>query len=377
VRLVFRALPVAALVAALFSFCASAGAAIVTLGPSLSGTWEPSECESPICVSSNYDLAGTGTFVTSPVNGAVVRFNVVGGETAGTYRLRTLVPAKESAAIALFRKASATVAVVPNPGIQSYSTLLPIRVGEAVGLSQTEGATLGFMEPAGARFGEWLSEPAENTSAGSLGGNGLLGYNVEVQPEPAITSLGVASGPLAGGTVVPIAGTDFANVTAVAFGGAPAASFSVNSEGSLTAVAPARATAGAVSVTVTTIAGKATAPATFTYEAPPVVLPPPVVQHCVVPNLKGKNLKAARGALEKAKCKLGKVTKLGGATAKSGKVAKQGAKAGAKVGVGTKVAITLKPPKAPKPSTKPPSTSTVSCSFCASGAHKEQRQDGR
>jgi hypothetical protein len=127
VKLAFRALPVAALVAALLTFCASAGAAIVTLGPSLSGSWTSLECEDPICVNSNFALGGTGTYVTSPVSGAVVGFSVVGGGTAGTYRLRTLIPAKESASIALFRKASAPVAVVPNAGIQSYATLLPIR----------------------------------------------------------------------------------------------------------------------------------------------------------------------------------------------------------------------------------------------------------
>ena len=61
--------------------------------------------------------------------------------------------------------------------------------------------------------------------------------------------------------------------------------------------------------------------------------------------MRGKKLKAAKVALEKAQCKLGTVTKLGGATAKSGKVAEQGAKAGAKLAVGAKVAVTLKPPK--------------------------------
>lgn len=175
----------------------------------------------------------------------------------------------------------------------------------------------------------------------------MWAFNAEVQPAPTVSSLGVASGPTAGGTAVPIFGTDFTDVTGVAFGSAPATSFSVTSEGALTAVAPARATAGAVSVTVTTIAGKANAPQAFTYEAPPPVLPiaPAPVQNCVVPNLKGKNLKVATAALEKAKCKLGKVTKLGGATAKSGKVAAQGAKAGAKLVVDSKVTVTLKPPK--------------------------------
>jgi hypothetical protein len=342
---VSRSLLFAAIAAAAFlGVSVPAGAANITLGPSLTGSWESLKCEEPVCVSNNYELGGTGTYTTSPINGAVVGFNVIGGTTAGTYRLRTLLPAKETAAVALFRKASVPVAVTPNAGIQHYAAALSIRTGEAVALSQSEGASLGFAEPAGAKAGEWFTEPAENASAGGIGGPGLNGYNVEVQPEPTVTSLGVASGPMGGGTVVPIAGTDFTNVTGVNFGSVPATSFSVSSEGALTAVTPPRGAAGAVSVTVATVAGKANAPQNFTYEAPPVILPPPVIQ-CTVPNLKGKSLKAAKAALEKAKCKLGKVTKLAGATPKSGKVSKQGAKAGAKVVAGTKVDVTLKPPK--------------------------------
>lgn len=342
-KLASRSLLAAAVIAVAFlSFCAGAGAANIVVGPSLAGSWVPFECEHPVCIDFNAELGGAGTYVTSPVDGAVVGFDVAGGETEGTYKLRTLIPAQGAASIAFFRKTSAPVAVVPYPGVQHYSTALPIRTGEGVGLVQSETASLGFQ--AAGRHGEWLTEPPENASAGGLGGPNLAGYNVEVQPAPTVTSLGVASGPTTGGTAVPIAGTEFANVTGVAFGSTPATSFSVTSEGALTAVAPASATAGAVSVTVTTIAGKATAPQTFTYEAPPA--PPVVVPHCVVPSLKGKTLKAAKIALERAKCKLGAVKKLGGATAKSGKVAKQDAKPGAKVVVGTKVAVTLKPSKA-------------------------------
>lgn len=334
----YRPLPVVAIVAVLLSFCATAGAANVVVGPSLSGSWESFGCGLPACVAYNTALGSTGAHVTSPVSGAVVRFSVVGGNTPGSYKLRSLSPAGPGQA--LFHKATGPVAAVPNAGIQSYSATLPIAAGEGVGLVLSETASLGWSERPGAAAIEWEFEPAENTTAAGIPFTELAGFNVEVQPAPTVTALGAASGPTAGGTAVPIAGTDFANVTGVTFGSTPA-SFSVTSEGALTATAPPSAAAGAVAVNVTTIAGSATAPQTFTYEAPP----PPVVQHCVVPNLKGKKLKAAKTALEKAKCKLGTVKKLGGATAKSGKVAKQGAKAGASVAVGTKVAVTLKPSK--------------------------------
>jgi hypothetical protein len=335
---------VVAVFAALLSFCASAGAANIVIGPTLTGSgWATEECEIASCTFANYELGGTGPTLTSPVSGAVVSFSVLGGSTPGTYRLRTVKPG-ESSVSWFFGKEAPAVSAVPNAGIQAYPASLPIKAGETVALTTSATASLSF-QPAVGRSTFWEVEPPESGHVLSTSEVGVNGFNAEVQPAPTVTSLGVASGPTAGGTTVPIAGTDFANVTGVSFGGVPAASFSVASEGALTAVAPARAAAGAVSVTVETIAGKANAPQTYTYEAPPVTPPPPPVVQCTVPNLKGKNVKAAKAALEKAKCKLGKVTKLAGATAKSGKVTKQGAKAGAKVVVGTKVDVTIKSPK--------------------------------
>ena len=79
---------------------------------------------------------------------------------------------------------------------------------------------------------------------------------------------------------------------------------------------------------MTTAAGKsATLPADqFTYTV------------CLVPKLKGKKLKAARKALTKADCKLGKVK---GHKSKSAKVKKQSAKPGTALPPGTKVNVKL------------------------------------
>jgi hypothetical protein len=344
-NLVSRPLLVAALVAALLSFCGAASAANVTIGPSLtSGEWLWEECEFAACTFVNEDLGGTGPNLASPVSGAVVRFSVIGGATPGTYRLSTMTAANE--AIFVFRKRSAPVAVVPSEDLQTYATSLPISAGQTVGLGMTEGASVGFLEGVG-RFARWASEPPETGPALINSSHPeVAGFNAEIQPAPTIGTLGATTGPMTGGTEVMILGTDFVNVTEVNFGGVPASSFSVSSTGQMTAVAPASSTAKAVPVSVATIAGVATAAQQFTYQAPPSNLPPPPRELCAVPNLKGKKLKAAKAALEKAKCKLGTVTKLSGATAKSGTIAKQSAKAGAKVVAGAKVAVTLKPPKA-------------------------------
>jgi hypothetical protein len=58
-----------------------------------------------------------------------------------------------------------------------------------------------------------------------------------------------------GGTTVHISGIEFTGATAVSFGSLPAASISVNSDESITAVSPPSPTTGAVRVTVTTPQG--------------------------------------------------------------------------------------------------------------------------
>lgn len=350
-KLLPRAFLGAVVAATALILCGSASAANVIVGPSLSsGEWETYECGFGSCIFANTDLGGTGANLTSPVSGTVVRFNILGGLTQGTYTLRSMHLSPPGAAF--FTKKSASVAAVPNPGVQSYSTSLPVAAGEAIGLGMSETASVAFLEEVG-HLALWTGErPESGPEVASFGGPEVVGFNAEIQPAPTIASLGATSGPTSGGTSVTITGTDLENVTGVSFGGAPAASFKSETEGQLTAVAPANASAASVSVSVTTVAGKAIASQTFKYEAPPAPAPAPVVTpppappaHCLVPNLAGKKLEAAKKALVGRKCKLGTVKKLAGATAKSGKVSKQGAKPGSKLAVNAKVAVTLKPAK--------------------------------
>ena len=92
------------------------------------------------------------------------------------------------------------------------------------------------------------------------------------QNAPVVTAVKPDAGPTAGGTSVTITGNDFKSVSAVKFGTTPATSYTVNSDTSITATAPA-ASAGAVDVTVTTPGGtSATSSAdNFTYQNAPTV----------------------------------------------------------------------------------------------------------
>jgi phospholipase C len=84
-------------------------------------------------------------------------------------------------------------------------------------------------------------------------------------PVPVITSVSPNAGLQAGGTTVRIEGAFLAGTTAVRFGAAPATSFEVNSDGSLTAVAPSGT--GQVDVSATSSGGTSEASSAdmFTY----------------------------------------------------------------------------------------------------------------
>jgi hypothetical protein len=89
------------------------------------------------------------------------------------------------------------------------------------------------------------------------------------EPAPTITKLSTGTGPAAGGTTVVITGAAFNGTRTVKFGSQEAASFTVASESSITAVAPP-GTSGNVNIAVTTPYG--TTPESnksrFKYEAP-------------------------------------------------------------------------------------------------------------
>lgn len=107
-------------------------------------------------------------------------------------------------------------------------------------------------------------------SAGTLtidlvvGGAGLpIISGIEILPLVAtVTGVSPGSGPVTGGTVVTVTGTGFSTATAVFFGMTAAAAFTVNSDTSITATAPAEA-AGTVDVLVTSPGGTSAPSVTF------------------------------------------------------------------------------------------------------------------
>jgi hypothetical protein len=316
--------------AATLGASANAEASTVTLGSSLAPSTSGFSCGLSCSL---VPLSGEGLLLQSPVNGAAVRWQIRGAKNLPGYALQVVKRAPDLS----FTAARTSAPVTPKgPGLEPFATNLRIEVGDYVGVSLPDGGSLSTYEGNGT-FAYFVPPLGATPAAG--GKNTLeLGFSVEVLPEPTILLLGPSSGPTAGGTTVTIAGTDFTGVTAVKFGGVPASSFSVESENRLTAVSPASSSPGTVDVSVTTIAGSSPANAADRFEYTAPATPP----KCVVPNLRGRKLKAARKRAGRAGCKIGKVRGLEGATAKTGEVVGQKPKAGTAVPAGTKVAVTLR-----------------------------------
>ena len=92
-------------------------------------------------------------------------------------------------------------------------------------------------------------------------------------PPPTVTGLSVTSGLITGGTTVVISGTQLPTATGVLFGTLPAASYTINANGTITAVSPA-AGLGPVDVQVVSSTGTSivTADDRFLYVNPPAIV---------------------------------------------------------------------------------------------------------
>ena len=324
-----RCIAALTLLAAL-AFAAAAEASPVTIGSPLAGEFASTETHLKGGVTLE-QTALPGATLRSPVNGLVVAWRAVGLDVQGEYRLRVLRPGADGRTTGV--GTGPLEKMTTASGIDEYLLSLPIHAGDAIGIDINDEGNIGLRETQGGKYSDWtpylgdgqtlapapLEEPEADVDPIEFG------FDAIVRPAPTITALGPDHGTFKGGTKLTIEGTDFAGVSAVEIGSAPAA-FSVESETKLSAIAPPASGPAAAAISVTTPAGTAVATPTFAYEA------------CKVPKLTGKKLKAARKKLKTAHCKLGKVKKK---NHNSGKVTKQAPKPGKLLAPGSKVKVTL------------------------------------
>jgi hypothetical protein len=273
----------------------------------------------------NTTLPEKGANLTSPVNGTIVRWRMLGA-SGGPFYLRVLHP-NGSGAYAATQISTAATPV--GGGLQTFSTNIPVKSGDLIGIDPTSPSDeIGVATVPSASYAFIFPPPFNGATVAPSGTEAgkEIELSAEVQPAPSIASLENFSGSIAGGTEVKIKGENLNGASSVKFGSTAAASFTVESDTLITATSPSSSVAGFVDVSVTTPAGSSPAVRSdrFRYEA------------CVVPKLKKKTLKASRKALAKADCKLGKVK--GG---KTGKVVSQNPKPGKVKLPGTKVNVKL------------------------------------
>jgi hypothetical protein len=301
---------------------AAVAAPTITVGSSL--ITEPTMKESFSGTSvtvANGALSDPEARAVSPVDGAVVRWRLGPQPGGASYSLDVLRPVGAGAYVLA---ATSTSHLGAPAWTEVFPTNLPIKAGDLIGLKvEASVASVSLMVVPVTGPAQYFWDPALNDSTPASTPQSApveANFNADVRPAPQVTLLSPASGPTGGGTVVTIAGANFSAVSGVAFGSAPAASFSVDSEGAITATAPpAMDGAGPVDVTVTSAVGTSATGSQdrFTYQAPAPPAPsaatpspavaPPATPSCTVPRLTGRQLAASRKLIGQRHCRLGTV----------------------------------------------------------------------
>jgi hypothetical protein len=351
--LIALAVAVAALASA-----APAGAKIIQVGPNLSGATAEEHFSCTGGGTCEFAQKSPSTY-TAPVTGEIVEWQLKGA--TGEFLL-WLFDGNTATSQSAIGKAEG--------GKTSFPAAIPVEQGQRFAVEMfRDKDKLGASLVSGASVSGWTPnlQPGETRAPDkSYPGVELLA-NVRILPAPGITAVTPSSG--TSDAQVTITGHDFIDVKGVSFGGTPT-NYEVRSETEIVAEAFAFSP-GVASVSVSTVAGTATATDAFTFEeaspesgstppiVPPVEPPPPVVippippleippltfppetPECHVPKLRGKTLKQAKPLLLAAHCKLGKVTKRKGVKATRGKVVAETPSPGAPAPNGWPVRITL------------------------------------
>jgi len=323
------AIVVACVASAMALMAASAQATQIKIGSVLPEKFTPTEF-ARVQTFFNTGLPEAGASVASPVDGAIVRWQVQGA-SGGPFYLRVLHPNGKGA----YEAAGTSLPATPlSEALQTFSTNLKVKAGDLIGIDPTNATDkIGVAETSGASFGTIFPTPFDGSvvpPSESFDGKEIE-LSAEVVPVPEIVAVAPNFGSVTGGTVVTIAGKYFDNASAVQFGSTPAASFTVDSDTQITATVPGVLRPGKVDVAVTTIAGESADTRYDDY----------VYRACVVPAIKGKTLKRAKSALRRGGCKLGHVKKVNAPAKKVGKVLKQKPPAGKVLAPGARVRINL------------------------------------
>ena len=323
------AVVVACVASAMALTAASAQAAQIRIGSVLPEKFTPTAFER-VQTFFNTALPESGASIASPVDGAIVRWQIQGA-SGGPFYLRVLHPNGKGA----YEAAGTSLPATPlNESLQTFSTNLKVKAGDLIGIDPTNATDkIGVAEMSGASYATIFPTPFDGSvvpPSQTVDGKEIE-LAAEVVPVPEVASIAPSFGPVTGGTVLTITGKYFSNASSVKFGSTPAASFTVDSDTQITATAPGVLRPGKVDLEITTVAG----------ENPNTRFDDYVYRACVVPAIKGKTLKKAKTLLRRSGCKLGHVKKVQAPAKKVGKVLKQTPRPGKVLAPGARVRVNL------------------------------------
>ncbi len=191
----------------------------------------------------------TATVPAGSAGAAIVVVTTPGGTASGTYTYLA-APTVTSLSPSSGSTAGGTSVSVTGTGFTG-ATAVTFGATPATSFTVNSATSITAVAPAGSGIVNVRVTTAGGTSATSAGNQ----FNYVAVP--TVTALAPNSGPATGGTSVTLTGTNLTGATAVRFGAANAASFTVNSATSITATSPAGS--GTVNVTVDTAGGTSAA----------------------------------------------------------------------------------------------------------------------
>jgi hypothetical protein len=195
-----------ALVAAALALVPATAEAVTTIGvasPTAANLTNTTSCNGLQCT--YLPFRGASPAFVSPVNGTIVRWRIGASSSGGAVTLRVLRPAGGNQFTAV---ASSTTQTTVAGAVQVFTTNLPIRVGDAIGLDNGNSALIFKPNVTGESF-TFHTPFLANGATGAFNNptnpndNGLqLQINADIEPATTTSGGGVPGAPVISGLAV-------------------------------------------------------------------------------------------------------------------------------------------------------------------------------
>jgi parallel beta-helix repeat protein len=198
----------------------------------------------------------TATVPTNATTGPIGVTTPNGSTTSSSPFTVTTTPAASISGFSPTLGPAGTVVTIDGTNLSGVTAVTFYNGAAAAGFTVVSDSELTATVPTAARTG-----PISVTVAGSpVTSSGSFSVTTASPNAPSISGFSPSSGPV--GTVVTVSGSNLSGASAVRFGGAPASSYTVDSDSQVTATVPTYALTGPIAVT--TPAGTATSSSSFT-----------------------------------------------------------------------------------------------------------------